>query len=275
MALAACIGDDPVRPAGVDPADSGPLTAPADSSAPVDAGSTIADPDAALGFCARFGAEHDFCADFDTRTRVDDGWSIPEVTGASDTPAFASLATSPPRSMKSVVRHTPGGPLEGTPAISRLSYQKALATAGSQPKLAVAFELYVERADVDGRNIFFTGLEIPGRIALALSGTARDGGDVTCELLVIVGGGVVEALPNVPVKKWTRIALTLAPRSSPDGGAAGGGFTVGIDDFSRSFPYPEQPLPRDLRVDVGLGASNGFGGDWTAYFDNVLIDGAR
>lgn len=260
-----CVADDPELFTRTPDGDAGARDAGAGDDAP-------ATPDAALGFCARFAAAHDFCADFDTAARVTDGF-IPEVRGDSDAPTFGSLASSPPRSMKAVVRHTPDGGADVP--VSRMSYQKPLTTPGAQPTLAVAFAMYVAQADVPGRNVYITSIETPFGLFLALRRSDEDAGEPTCELLVVEGTSVVHVIPGVPIGRWTRIALTLAPRSSADGGPVGGGYTVELDDVVKTYPLPAQGLPPTLRVDVGLAVSNQIGADWTAYFDDVLIDGAR
>jgi hypothetical protein len=135
--------------------------------------------------------------------------------------------------------------------------------------------MFLETVDLAPRNVYITGIEVPSGLSLALRCFPGDAGTPACELLVLVGVDTIDVIPGVPVGKWSRVALALSPRMLDDGGPSGGGFTVTLDAVSKSYMLPVQGLPKTLRIDIGLAVSNPIGAGWTAYFDDVLIDGAR
>ncbi len=256
--------------------DPTPADAGADGVAPVEAGPPVPDgappdgaaSDAGSGFCNVEGPKHDFCADFDTVNDVTDGW-LPEVQGPSVAPMFASLSSSPPRSMSVAVRRDDAG---ATVPISRLSYQAPFPTGTvGVPETRVQFALYVENADEAGRNAFITSIELGEPLSLVL----RKLSDSSCEVLVTQGANVLQPSPSLtlPIRRWTRVKLIIPARSGT--GPSGGGVTVGVDTELRTVTVPAVAHPASFRADIGLAFSNPLGGDWAAYFDDVLIDGAK
>lgn len=266
--LAACVGDDPAVSAQAN--DAGADAMAPDVEAPLDGG----DAGAPLGFCEKNGAAHDFCADFDRVARAGEGWTVAEVRGASEAPSLGDVASSPPHSMRSVVHYTAA---QGADVpISRLSYQKPFATPNQHPALHVELALFVEKADE--RNVFFTNIEMARGVGLALRKPSADAGTQDAlEVLVLEGPDVVGIMAQpVRLGEWTRIAVTVAPRQAgADGGAAGGGYTVEVGAEAKTFALTPELLPQSFRADIGLAVSNKTGAEWTAYFDDVLIDGAR
>ena len=50
--------------------------------------------------------------------------------------------------------------------------------------------------------------------------------------------------------------------------------TLGVNGVSTTLALPPQPLTDTYRVDIGLGFPNYVGGEWSALYDDVFLDGA-
>lgn len=256
--------------------DPTPADAGADGVAPVEAGPPVPDgappdgaaSDAGSGFCNVEGPKHNFCADFDTVANVTDGWTA-EVLGPADPPAFANIASSPPRSMRSAVRRAPDA--GANVPISALVYDAPFPTPMTGlPELRVQFALFVEKADDAPRNAAIVGIELDELVRLFLIKTS----DAECRVSLTQGNTeyTLSGL-SVPVGKWTRVGITVAARPGPPPSTGLITVTVGTDTVNVT---PDVVGYKNLfRTGVGLAFANPAGGDWTAYFDDVLIDGAK
>ena len=273
-ALASCVGSDPSASTERDGGSAGAADATV-TGPDVDSGDAA---HAATRACAD-GKAHDFCDDFEDKTRVDDGWTLPEI-GGSGTLDLAAAPAAGGMAMRSALGGSDGGT---TAHLARLIREFPFAgrTDGTMPKVIVGFDLFIEAGDAYPRGAAILGIKLGETETGAHDGIGvyldRDEGDATKFLVRLiefhhVDGGVLYpgALTDVTVteRTWTHVEAIIGERAP--GSAGGMILTVGGGNYA--YAFASNTRTTTMRVDVGHAVGSVASGRWLSYVDNVTMD---